>query len=252
MSEANFVSPQSGLTFIEQLQILSTNWLCLKDDRPYLSGVSENTKKVVLTRPSCKMWNCPACAARNARRWIARVINHINRVGGLDWNFLTITAHEKMRGAASIKSLRQGWKKLYNRIRERFGVHDYVKVWERHADGSFHLHLLMCAKIKKRWLKDNARACGLGYQVDVRHVDNAGKVAGYISKYMVKSGLGEEFPKGLRRIEVSRGWTKLDDLKAENDFLWLVNTTREGQTAVAQRFYERGFDIVDMVKLDKV
>lgn len=242
------MSDEIGLNFIEQLHaIASSN--CTKINRPFLTGVSEQDAIAILTRPSCKMWNCPSCAARLAKQWIARVINHINRTGGENWCFFTLTSHEKMRGVAlSVKCLRSGWKKLYNRIRRKFGVSDYVKVWERHEDGSFHLHGLMNINIKKRWLKDNARSCGMGYQVDIRPVSNAGQVAGYISKYMVKSGLSEEYPKGLRRIEVSRTWTRLPDLKAEILLKWLINQTRDGQVAMAQVFYERGFEIIDTVK----
>lgn len=242
-------SAAMSLTFIEQLHVVSQN-SCTKESRPYLTGVSEKENVAILTRPSCKMWNCPACAARNAKRWIARVINHINRTGFLHgWRFMTITAHERWRGVSSVKNLRSGWKKLYNRIRRLYGVSDYVKVWEQHEDGSFHLHVLMDAPILKKWLKKNARSCGMGYQVDVQDVDNAGKVAGYISKYMVKSGLGLEYPRGLRRIEVSRTWLKLPDLKADTIISWFINQTREGQVRTAQVFYERGFEIVDTVKI---
>lgn len=245
------VHSQSGLNFIEQLHAISTS-NCAKENRPYLTGISEPDCIALLTRPSCKQWDCPSCAAKNAKRWIARVINHINRTGTVyGWHFFTLTAHEKMRGvSSSVKNLREGWKKLYNRILRKFGVSSYVKVWEAHNDGSFHLHGLMDAKIAKRWLKNNARECGMGYQVDIRTVSNAGQVAGYISKYMVKSGLGSEYPKGLRRIEVSRDWIKLPDLKADTLITWLINQTRDGQLRNAQHYYERGFDILDMVKVD--
>lgn len=243
------VQSQIGLNFIEQLHAIA-NSNCIRENRPFLTGISEPQRLAILTRPSCKMWNCPSCGAKNTKRWIARIINHINRVGIVHgWKFFTITAHEKMRGIqSSVKNLREGWKKLYNRILRKFGVSSYVKVWEAHNDGSMHLHGLMDANIAKRWLKNNARECGMGYQVDVRPVENAGQVAGYISKYMVKSGLQNEYPKGLRRIEVSRDWTQLPDLKADTLLNWLLNSTREGQIATAQRFYERGFDILDMVK----
>lgn len=237
----------SGLTFIEQLHAISQSD-CAAINRPFVTGVSETNAVAILMRPSCKMWNCQACGARNAKRWIARIINHINRVGGENWCFFTLTAHEKWRGAvASVANLRSGWKKLYNRILRRFGKLDYARVWEAHSDNSFHLHGLMCIKINKRWLKDNARQCGMGYQVDIQRVENAGQVAGYISKYMVKSGLKNEYPRGLRRIEVSRNWTKLPDLKADTVMIWLINQTREGQLAIAQDFFMRGFEIIDTI-----
>jgi len=246
------VVPERGLSFIEQLQKLSTQ-LCVKNSRPYLVGVSETANIALLTRPACKMWDCPSCGAKNAARWIARIINHINRVGGT-WFMFTLTAHEKWRGAlASVKNLRQGWKKLYNRMRYEFGVSSYVKVWEMHKDGSFHLHGLVNRDISKRWLKKNARECGIGYQVEIHRVDNAGQVAGYISKYFLKSE-GQVatrkfiFPRGLRRIEVSRNWLKLPDLKADIVLQWHIQQTRDGQLRRAGEYHTRGYEIIDNVK----
>lgn len=258
---SDLLSPGGGLNFIEQLQMASQKF-CEKESRPYLVGVSEADKTVVLTRPNCNQWNCTACAARNAKRWIARIINHINLNASMSWKFVTLTAHEKYRGeAASVKNLRQGWKKFYNRMIWRYGTEDYAKVWERHADGSFHLHGLFGDSlqdgqfwiedypywrgISQRWAKNNARACGMGHQVKVRPVENAGQVAGYISKYMVKSEEIGGYPRDLRRIEVSRNWTKLPDLHADTLIQWIVQDTREGQLLRAGLYHTRGFDIID-------
>lgn len=252
MSEAIVVNPQSGLSFIEQLQKMCLND-CQKVNRPFMIGVSQIRNLALLTRPSCKCWDCPSCSARNARRWIARIINHVNKADTVNgWFMFTLTAHEKWRGdTASVKNLRQGWKKLYNRVRYEFGVNQYVKVWEMHADVTFHLHGLIDSVIAERWLKDNARACGMGYQVDIHHVDNAGQVAGYISKYFLKSEFEisetRKFPQNLRRIEVSRGWTPLDDLNTENGFIWLLNTSRNGQLRQAAHYHGLGFEVVDTV-----
>lgn len=240
---------QAGLTFIEQLQNFATQD-CIKSNRPYLVGVSEVDRIAILCRPPCKMWNCPACAARNASRWIARIINHVNIYDANNWKMFTLTAHEKWRGRErSVLNLRQGWKKLYNRIKYEYQVEYYARVWESHKDGSFHLHgLIDTAQMSKRWLKNNARETGMGYQVDLSQIDNAGQVAGYIAKYFLKSEVVGEYPKNLRRIEVSRNWTKLPDLKAATLLDWYIQQTRDGQIARAQSFYNRGFDIIDNLK----
>lgn len=252
MSEAIAVCPQSGLSFIEQLQNCASNE-CARINRPFLSGVSHEDKIMILMRPNCDCWSCAACAARNARRWIARIINHVNKADTENgWFMFTLTAHEKWRGdTASVKNLRQGWKKLYNRMRYEFGVSQYCKVWEMHADLTFHLHGLIDSVIAERWLKDNARACGMGYQVDIHLVDNAGQVAGYISKYFLKSEFevseNRQFPRSLRRIEVSRAWTPLDDLNTANDLIWLINKQREGQLRQAWYYKEQDYQIIDKV-----
>lgn len=246
----------SEKTWLQRLADIPNELQCAKNNRPFLTGLDRESDTAYLMRPACKMWNCPACAARNAKRWIARVIHHINRTDAENgWFMFTLTAHEKADNEyKSVLNLRAGWKKLYNRMRDNFGVSSYVKVWERHADGRFHLHgLVDNAEITKRWLKDNARSCGMGYQVDLHHVDNAGQVAGYIAKYFMKSEevtarTGKDYPKGLRRIEVSRNWTKLPDLVAESNFSWIINQTREGQLRNAE-FYKNKLEyrIVDLV-----
>jgi hypothetical protein len=242
------VRSESGLTFIEQLHAIAVEE-CQTVNRPYLVGVSETDNVAILLRPHCKMWKCKTCAARNARRWIARIINHVNKFEAANWQFITITAHEKWRGMdSSVKNIRQGWKKLYNRLLRRFGQFFYLKVWEAHKDGSMHLHLLVSLKLKKTFLKKHARQCGMGYQVDVQGMRNAGRAAGYVAKYFLKSEIVGTYPHGLRRIEASRNWTKLPELKAETLLKWFIQQTRDGQINRAQTFYDRGFEIIDNLK----
>jgi len=106
------VSPRSGLSFIEQLQNLASN-SCSRENRPFLTGIQNTAEIALLVRPNCDCWNCPECAARNARRWIARIINHVNHSDTENgWFMFTLTSHEKWRSdTASVKNLRQGWKK---------------------------------------------------------------------------------------------------------------------------------------------
>lgn len=250
-SRSDVLVRDSGLSFIEQLQKIGS-FECPKATRPFLIGVNDDERLCILTRPACKCWACKPCAARNARRWIARIINHCNHADTENgWFMFTVTAHEKWRGVRSVTNLRQGWKKLYNRMRYEFGVSQYAKVWEMHEDSSFHLHGLIDAVIAERWLKDNSRECGMGYQTDIHPVDNAGQVAGYIAKYFLKSEGNvsdtRPFPKNLRRIEVSRNWTPLPDLKGDMVFTWLINQTRDGQLRTAWGYKENNYQILDFV-----
>lgn len=234
---------QRGLTFIEQLHAVSVQ-LCPNSRVPFIIGWDD--KEAILLRGSCKLWSCPVCGARNGRQWLARLIKHMNESGKKTWYFITITAHEKMRGKdASLKNLREGWKKLYNRIRRKYGRTDYAKVWEFHEDGTFHLHILYGKKIGKRWLKNNARSCGMGYMVDSSAAKNIGQVAGYAAKYLIKSfGLADYYPKSLRRIEVSRDWTKLEKFK-DDRYDWFVVFDRESSDRVAKNLKAHGYKIID-------
>lgn len=245
------LSAERGLTFIEQLHAAGYK-PCLATQRQYMVGVDPLAKLALLTLPACKRWSCAPCAARNGRRWIARILHGINTLDGIWW-MATITAHELTRGQErSMANLRAGWKKLYNRARRKHGTRQYVKVWEHHRDGSFHLHFLVDTNWSQRWLKDNARSCGMGYQCESRKAENAGQVAGYISKYLVKqlhdAENGQRWPESLRRIEVSRAWPKLPEMADFSRFRWDVYETRQGQERRAQAMADAGYRIVDLVK----
>lgn len=219
----------SEKTYIEKLTELSEE-LCPSPSVPHLTGVG--AADVLLLRGTCKRWGCPVCGARNGSRWLARIIHHMNLPENrrYNWYFLTITAHERWRGAErSLKNIRTNWRKLYMRMYRRYNDMMYVKVFEFHQDGSFHLHLIVNHKFGRRWLKDNARQCGLGYQAHSVRSKNTGQVAGYCAKYLIKSfEHAEKYPKNIRRIAVSQNWTPLPEL-SDNDREWKIHHTRQEQ-----------------------
>lgn len=177
----------------------------------------ENTGKMLVAEMRCKMWSCAYCANVNRNIWRTHIINRIEKLGG-EWCFITLTAHEKAHKAnKTLENLRDGWKTLYDRLRRYFAGSEkleYVRVFEKHKTGRFHIHAIIRAKIPddkafKRWLKKNARECGMGYQADAKNITGDGSallVASYICKYMTKDAqnLGD-MPKGLRRIQASHG-----------------------------------------------
>lgn len=251
--KALLLSPERGLSFIEQLQISTLN-PCSKINTPHLTGVNQNEHKAILVKTACKMWNCEACAARNAKAWIAKVINGVNKLGG-EWSFVTITSSRHSRGVRSIQNLRKGWKLIYNRIVYYVGGKTaenlyYVKVWEQHHDGSFHLHVLCNWYLPKKWYKDKCFRVGMGYQADSHTIDNAGQIAGYIAKYTLKNAAvtrgGVEIPKGLRRIETSHKWPKLPKISTEG-YEWIFDSNREAQVHRSQSLRMSGYQIVDTV-----
>lgn len=247
-------SAASGLTFLEQLQKLSINPCKNLSKTPYLTGKNHEENKAILLHATCKLWSCETCALRNARVWIARIINGCNRLDG-DWSLLTLTAHRNWRQGKSVENLRQGWKKLVNRIAYRAKGDDiplyYARVWEQHKDGSFHLHVLINQNFGTRWAKNAASECGMGYQADWRKVENAGQAAGYVAKYTLKNASiargAVEWPKGLRRIELSRNWPKLERKYREDNWLWMINSTREGQLKTAEYLEYEGYKLIDLV-----
>jgi hypothetical protein len=182
--------------------------------------------KLLVARLRCNMWTCPYCAAIKQKMWRARVIEHIENAGGL-WTWFTLTAHSKMRGLASLFNIRKAWDTLMKRMKRKYGKFQYCRVYERHKDGSYHLHAIAnfhFGDIKERkarkdgtktkysvWLKVNATELRLGYytHADDIKIEHSGYIASYVTKYMTKlSDVAKgEFGR-IRRIQVSQGWAK--------------------------------------------
>lgn len=183
--------------------------------------VAVDSQKMLVTKTRCKQWTCPYCGMINSKIWRARVVNGINNLPpGDGWHFVTITSHENAhKYARTLENLRGGFDQLSKRFRRAAGkkVH-YVRVFEHHQSGKLHIHMLINWKASKRWYKDNARQCGMGYQCDERPIDSVGLAAWYIAKYLSKSLAGKEMPPHVRRINTSHGWPALPS--GENALQW--------------------------------
>lgn len=188
-----------------------------------------------LVRLSCKMWGCPYCGPQNAISWRAYLLDRFNKsMRDEQWCFLTITANPKMHKTvrASLVNLQWGWKRLYDRLKLRFGraALQYVRVFEQHLSGRFHMHLLMNIGVYYdqwefvikseldehrhpdcRWLRMACAKLGMGWRCHIRRVwerdtktQNVGLVVGYLVKYLGKQMVDLDMPKHQRRIQTSR------------------------------------------------
>lgn len=250
-----FVPPASpeGLTFIEQLTAHAVK-KCTHSKAPLLFGIHKTEKKGIFVKAACGMWSCETCAARMAKRWIARLLIGMNdeAIGG-HWRFVTITAHQNWRGDASLKNLRANWHKLRKRM-ARANRHKnlyYAMVYEPHKDGSFHLHVLTNARLSKKWYKDNSATSGMGHQCDASPIKNPGMVAGYVSKYMLKTALHHEhYPRGMRRINVSRNWPPLPELIQDASEYDYTHVADEKDANALYRFRkQQGYTIIDAARV---
>lgn len=188
---------------------------------------SANGSKRYIARLRCKMWTCEFCAAKNRQIWRARLIHHIAATGGA-WTWWTLTAHRYARGEErSLANLRKGWDKIYLRMKRKFGDFSYARIFEKHADGSYHIHGISSFNFDdiairtdrksgeqttySRWLADTAQATGIGFYTHasdiVENSNHSGYIAAYITKYIVKldNQTKAEFGR-IRHINVSRNW----------------------------------------------
>jgi hypothetical protein len=158
-------------------------------------------------------------------------------------NFITLTSHERLAASASLRVLPRAWSKLQERLR-REAKGDYLIVPELHKDGRVHLHGLFSHAVSKRWYKDNARACGLGYQVDLQEIKRDGGVAAYITKYLTKSVLEPQFAKGFRRVRTTRGWPKLPPMEARSGLVFEALERGESVASAVDQARRNGYRVV--------
>lgn len=234
----------SGLIYIEQLAAGSETG-CNRATRPYLLSWNRHKRIAVIWRPDCKTWGCSNCGEINRRRLVARAYHGAAKFmrEGRKLAFFTITSHERLSAAATLEIWPKAWSKLRKRLARLHADFAYLAVPELHKDGRLHMHGLMTDPPTLRWLKDNARACGLGYQDDLQEAYSLG-VAGYIAKYSAKMLQFSNFPKGTRRFRTSQNWPKLPMLEPDPDVDTIPLSKDQPLAAQIRDWLDDGYDVV--------
>lgn len=192
---------------------------------------NEGAEVHTLARIRCKQWSCDYCSAALQRQWRAHIQHEIARLGG-QWSFITVTASREAHQAKNtVAVLRVGLEALHKRLRRLWGDYEYVRVFERHQSGQYHAHLIMSVyppdahKVSRKTGRYNGRyvrtlkaACvgvGLGFMVDITPIGSVDEegfalITAYVTKYLTKAGQDYAAPKGLRRVQASRGFAALN------------------------------------------
>jgi len=233
------LSPKGLDLVLEQFDGLD----CPNQRVPWMRGMNKATMQMLLFRPRCKMWSCPVCGKANAWAWAFRAQDGAKELhaAGEPVAFVTLTPHEKLTPGQSWWVMPKAWMKLQARVRRAARGFEYLCVPELHKSGKVHLHMLTTAGLAKRWWKTNGRECGFGYQNDAQEVWSVGGVIGYVEKYLMK-GLGDDVPKGTRRVRTSRGWPKNE---RERNLQWEFSLIERDTNIeyLAEAYKLGGFDV---------
>jgi len=160
-------------------------------------------------------------------------------------SFVTITPHERLSASTTSLVLPHAWDMLRKRMTRTSPNVDYMLVPEPHKSGKLHLHgLFIDAPLKRKWWKDNARACGFGYQADMKEVERVGGVAAYVGKYIGKTLQNSNLPKRFHRVRVSSGFPHLPTAQAGEDWEVTVLQPSQNLQAVIQSWKDLGYGIV--------
>jgi len=214
-----------------------------------LIGWDDSAARALVARADCDGWNCEECAARMASRWRLRAEMGTRALLGAGYrvDFVTITSHERLKDFAATEAVwRNAWSKLYAALKRKQPSLEYMIVPEKHKDGRMHVHAVWNAGVSQKWLKDNARKRGLGYQAKVIKIQDAAPAVRYITKYIGKD-LGDNVPAHFRRVRVSRGW--VDIAAPENDsasLRWEYIGSNGALDAVYKECHAKGIDLIDI------
>lgn len=161
-------------------------------------------------------------------------------------DFVTITGHEKLATFEQTESVwRKGWPSLYAALKRQQPSLEYMIVPERHKDGRMHVHALWNAEVSQKWLKDNARKRGFGYQCKVIHVSAERHAQKYVTKYVGKD-IGTDAPSHFRRVRVSDNWANIPKPDTPfNGLRWEYIGTNGALQTVYEQCAERKITIID-------
>lgn len=205
--------------------------------------------KAFVTDADCDSWKCPECKEKLRDKWSLRAEMGVRALigQGCKVDFVTLTSHERNQTFASGAAVfPHAWGQLSKRLKRQSEVREYFMVAERHKSGALHMHCLWTFGVSKRWLKDNARECGLGYMADVQEVQTVLAATKYVTKYLTKS-LGDEVPPRFRRVRVSSGWADVPEAHSDQSAYEWQHIAGNGALNEAYKECERqGLTMVDV------
>lgn len=213
-----------------------------------LIGWDFTNRRAVIAGATCDSWDCAECSKRMVQRWKMRAAMGARAIlrAGEVLDFCTITSHEKLATFADTERVfRAAWPTLYSALKRRKPGLMYFMIPERHKDGRMHVHALWNAGVTKRWLKDNARGRGFGYEDDVKHLTDERGACAYVVKYLSKS-LGGEAPERFRRVRVSQNWPDVPKPNSEDSGLtWEYTNSEEVLFAWLREAGAKGIRVLD-------
>lgn len=215
-----------------------------------LLAENDDKSKLLMLRARCKQWSCAYCASANQTQWRKHLNERIGELGG-QWSFMTLTAHAAAHaGGWTLHNLRDAYKPVYDGIRNAFSRQkpiEYVRVFEKHQSGEFHIHILWRIDLDpftemNDWLKALVTKHGLGWRCEWKAAQRGSSAAGitrYMTKYMTKLKQGGmEMPKGIRRIQTSQGIGALKQHKSPQG--WRAST---GVYKGELKYYDEVIDV---------
>lgn len=149
------------------------------------TNVKRDGRELAVSVLHCKRWKCEIC--QPLCRW--EVIQKGKR--GKPTTFMTLTSNPHLYETpdAAARDMKRALVALRRRIHKRYGIKNlpFMCVFEKTKRGWPHLHILARAPwMDQKWLSDQMKDLIGAPVVDIRKIDNEGRAAAYVSKYVGK------------------------------------------------------------------
>lgn len=166
----------------ERRRASAQTWCC---SQAYAYNVDTPTEYVRgAKRIRCDSWFCDYCRPKKIKALTTRTAQLFE---GVPTYLITLTTRDRRQSRQrALIEIEHAFSVLIKRIRRKVQGFIYVKVIELHKNGLPHLHIIGNRYLSQRWVKNNWCQIWGAYVCDVRPCD-AGRVAGYVCKYLAKS-----------------------------------------------------------------
>lgn len=152
----------------------------------------------------CHKWSCPRCGKKKKGLWRSYAL------AGEPERLITLTCKpdDLLTARQQVKKMKQAFSRLIQRLRRKYGILEYLAVWELTKAGLPHVHVLQRGtfidqKELSRFWNDLTGA----YIVDIKKIASQEQVSNYVMKYLTKAitQMQESFS-GIRVIQRSKNW----------------------------------------------
>lgn len=171
------------------------------------SLVKDDGAKIIAATLKCRSWRCDSC---NPMR-----VAQLRRLAmsGHPMTFITLTVnpHNFDSPEDRARRLADAWRKTVKAAcrKYQYKTIEFLAVFEKTKAGEPHLHILSRVKwLDQGWLSARMNEYIGAPIVDIRRIDNAGRAAAYISKYLGKDP--HQFGT-CKRYWTSRNWDMEQD-----------------------------------------
>ena len=152
----------------------------------------------------CHKWSCPRCGKKKKGLWRSYALS------GEPERLITLTCKpdELFTPRQQVKKMKQAFSRLIQKLRRKYGLLEYLAVWELTKAGMPHVHVLQRGTfIQKQELSDFWNDLTGAYIVDIKKIKSQDQVANYVMKYLTKAiaEMSTTFS-GIRVIQRSKNW----------------------------------------------